>query len=112
VPNGASVPGTPLRLARAPAGQLDLTWSASCVSSDTDFEVYEGTLGDFVSHAPLLCDTGGATNATITPAAGSAYYLIVPTNGFREGSYGTNSAGQPRTQGVAACLPQSVGVCK
>ena len=35
---------------------------------------YEGVLGDFTSHVPALCSTGGATTATFAPAAGDRYY--------------------------------------
>ena len=86
-------------------------WSPSCAAGDDDYEVYEGLIGDFTSHAALLCTTGGATSTTITPTAGSRYYLVVPTNGTREGSYGVNSGDVQRPQGAAVCQEQEVVVC-
>src|SRR5881409_738767 len=42
-------PGPPLRLTRV-GPQLLLEWGASCLVSDTDYEVYEGLMGSFSSH--------------------------------------------------------------
>ena len=38
-------------------------------------------------------------------------YLVVPNNGFRQGSYGARSDGTPRSPNAFACLPQSVASC-
>jgi hypothetical protein len=78
---------TPLRVAKS-GSSLALTWSGTCVGTDIDFGVYEGSLGAFTSHVPVQCTTGGATSTTFTPAAGNRYYLVVATNGFEDGSYG------------------------
>jgi hypothetical protein len=95
----------------AATGEVNLRWSDSCLIDDDDYEVYEGTLGDFASHAPVLCSTSGATTATITPAAGNTYYVVVPRNAAAEGSYGVDSALVERPRSTAACLPQSIAVC-
>jgi hypothetical protein len=79
--------------------------------SDGDYEIYEGTIGSWYSHELRYCSTGGITSKTFTPLAGNSYYLVVPTNGTREGSYGTNSAGVERPPGSPACLTQQVGNC-
>ena len=110
VPDTAVTPGTPLSLAQGQGNQVVLSWASSCSGGDVDYEVYQGNLGDFASHAPRLCSTGGATSATIDVDL-DAYFLIVPTNGFRGGSYGVDSAGNPRPPSMAACLPQSSGAC-
>jgi hypothetical protein len=110
VPGG--VPGSQLTVNPDGAGNLVLDWGASCLASDLDYEVYEGTLGDFASHDKFLCGTGGTTTATFAAPAGSMYYLVVPSNGFREGSYGVDGSGAPRLAGVTTCLPQSVGTCQ
>lgn len=107
---GASVSET-LGVARDAAGDLHLSWGASCRPEDTDYEVYEGTLGIFPSHAPRLCTTGGSTSATLTPADGDTYYLIVPVHGVLEGSYGRDSRGAEIPPGVSACRPQVVRSC-
>jgi hypothetical protein len=103
----------PLMVRKAGSGDLDLTWSASCSNTDDDYAVYEGTLGDFASHRSNLCTTGGATSATITPGAGGRYFLVVPTNGTHEGSYGYDSSGQERPQadGGESCYDQLTGAC-
>jgi hypothetical protein len=112
VPDGAFAPGSPLVVAKEAGGAITLSWSPSCIATDTDFAVYEGALvGTFTSHAPKLCSTGGATGATFVPADGSSYYLVVPNNGTHEGSSGTNRLGEERPPAAAACLPRAVAGC-
>jgi hypothetical protein len=111
VPDGAAVEESPLTLEKAASGEITLTWSPSCLSTATDYEVYEGAIGDFTSHAPRTCSTGGATTITLAPADGSAYYLVVPRTADREGSYGADSLGAERPQGTPACLPRHLGPC-
>lgn len=106
--DGLGPAGFPLDVTPAPGGQVLLTWGDSCVAGDIDYAVYEGTLGAWSSHAPLLCSTGGLTQSTIAPSAGSTYFLVVPRNAAREGSYGARSDGTERPAGVPACLPQKV----
>jgi len=100
-----------LRVDQTASGEVVLTWGSSCITSDTDYEIYEGQLGDFTSHAPAFCSTGGATTKTFAPFAGDWYYLVVPTNGVEEGSYGAESGGTERPQGTSVCLGQAFGVC-
>jgi len=99
--------GTPLTVS-ASGGDLTLTWGSSCRSSDTDYEIYEGTLGTYYSHSEKFCSTGGTTTLTFPQPAGSTYYLIVPRNAVREGSYGQASDGSERPQGTSACKPQAI----
>ena len=96
----------PLRV----GGGLLLSWDFSCLS-DTDFEVYEGTLGDFASHIPNLCSTGGATSVVLPVPVGDKYYIVVPRNELREGSYGLLSDLSERAPGTFACLTQDIGAC-
>ncbi len=105
--------GTPLTLQHAALGNITLNWSPSCLlPGDTDFGIYEGTVGDFTSHVPRFCSTGGATSRTFLAAAGNRYYLVVPRNATREGSYGTDSNSVQRPQGgVFACWDQAIDVC-
>jgi hypothetical protein len=100
-----------VRLGRAAGGRIALDWSPSCAAGDGDYAVYEGALGAFASHRPVLCTTGGATSATITPAAGATYYLVVPDNGVREGGYGTDGAGVARPRSSLPCLPSEALAC-
>jgi formate-dependent nitrite reductase cytochrome c552 subunit len=112
VPDGHLVPGIPLTLTRNAGGDLELNWGASCASSDTDFAIYVGTLGDFTSHAPQPCSTGGSTTAVLQPGSGSTYYLVVPHNTIWEGSHGYRGDGTERPRGNSACFSQAVGVCE
>ena len=110
VPDAGSVAGIPLSVSRLPSGDVQLTWGSSC-SADGDYEVYEGTLGNFTSHAPRLCTTAGSTTVTLTPGSDNTYYLVVPRNSVLEGSYGKTSSGTERPQGSNACHPQVVRSC-
>jgi hypothetical protein len=100
-----------LSVLEASGGNLLLQWSASCQVDDNDYAVYEGTLGSYTSHAPRFCSTGGSKLKLLTPAAGSTYYLVVPTEAGREGSYGKRSGGLERVPPASACLPQLVSAC-
>ncbi len=112
VPDGGDVPGTPLTL-RLLDGQIELSWGESCAADDQDFNIYQGTLGNFYSHFRRSCGTGGATSALVPLSSSSVYYLVVPGNGLTEGSYGVNSAGVPRppAQSALACSPQITSEC-
>jgi uncharacterized repeat protein (TIGR01451 family) len=111
VPDGAELPGTDvLRVARL-GGQLVLSWGPSCLASDADYEIYEGSFDDFVHYWPIACDTGGARTYFHDLPGGNAYYLVVPTNFRFEGSYGVVEAGVERPVGDPVCLPQAIGAC-
>lgn len=111
VPGARGVPGAPLRVDRAAGDDVTLTWSAACLGTTTDYTVLEGPIGDFSAHAPATCSTGGATEWTFTPEAGSRYFLVVPRGDRLEGSYGTDSGGVERTRPAEACLPQRLAGC-
>jgi hypothetical protein len=109
VPDGAG--GAPLLLEKA-GSNITLSWAASCRGSDTDYAVYEGTIdGSFTSHAFRFCSTSGLTTKTFVPDAGNKYYLVVPRNAAREGSYGTRSGGAERPVGLTQCASQLIGSC-
>ena len=63
------------------------------MSTDTDYAVYEGPIGDFTAHVPILCSAGGSAAATITPSDGNTYYLVVPNDHYYEGRYGSGELG-------------------
>jgi hypothetical protein len=100
-----------LSMARADGASITLSWSRSCQPTDDDYEIYEGALGEFASHTPLFCTTGGAMEQTFVPNPGGRYYLLVPRNAVVEGSYGLDSEDQERPQGPSVCLPRVLGVC-
>jgi len=106
VPDGDAIPGTPLTVKRESSGFVTLSWGNSCVPSDFDYEIYEGTIGNYYSHSAKLCTTDGATTITVSPAPGGTYYLAVPRNFAWEGSYGVRSSGAERPPGTSVCLPQ------
>jgi hypothetical protein len=111
VPDGNEVPGTQLVVSKEGNGDITLDWDDSCLDSDDDYEIYEGDLRTRDSHTELFCSTGGATMMTFTPSDGPRYYLIVPTNGVNEGSYGTDSTGSQRPIGMMSCLPRQTATC-
>jgi len=110
VPFGAGGRVAGLALARSGAN-LSLTWSPSCSASDTDYAIYEGTLGSFTTHHSVVCSTSGTTSATIGPSAGNAFYLVVPRTASKEGSYGRTSGGVERPAAASACVPQQPSGC-
>jgi hypothetical protein len=102
----------PLLVSRLQGGELSLSWDASCLASDTDYEVYEGQLGAFYSHVPRTCSTGGASSFSFPVPAGSTYYIVVPRNVSREGSYGLDGDGQERPASAQACFVQQMAPCQ
>ncbi len=112
VPDGTHVPGTPLTVTDPGTGDITLSWDPSCGMSDDDYEIYEGSIGNYYDHALRFCSTGGATTITFTPKAGGTYYLVVPSDGSIEGSYGLDSAGIERPPSQSACKAQTIGVCQ
>ena len=90
--------------------QVAVSWFGSCSTADNNYGVYEGAIGNFTSHVPVNCTANG-TSLTFAPGAGDRYYLVVPTNGATEGSYGKNKAGVERPVSAAACEPQAIGTC-
>ncbi|HEY3177157.1 MAG TPA: hypothetical protein VGK94_15495 [Candidatus Polarisedimenticolia bacterium] len=110
-PSGAGTVPDDLMVTLDPSGQIRLRWDPSCASGDGDYEIYEGSLPIFYSHASRLCSTGGATSTLLVPGSGNNYYLVVPGNGAREGSYGLTSDGRPRPPGASQCRPQETPVC-
>jgi hypothetical protein len=111
VPDGTNGSDSPLLLEKGPGDEIQLSWDASCLPADADYAVYEGAVGDFGSHVPVVCTTAGALSHPITPTDGDRYYLIVPQRGLREGSYGVESSGRPRTPSQASCRVYFPGEC-
>lgn len=100
-----------LTVGKAAAGDVTLSWDASCRTSDVDYAVYEGTIGDFGDPLPRRCSTAGATSATLTPAGEATYYLVAPLSSDSEGSLGIDGAGVERPPSSSPCLARSIGVC-
>jgi glucose/arabinose dehydrogenase len=112
VPDGSVVGEEPLRVRRSGIAGVALTWDAGCAATDTDYEIYDGTIGgSFENHKPRLCSTGGATDAVISAGLGSRYFLVVPKGDGAEGSYGLRSDGAERPRGANPCEEQLVEEC-
>ncbi|MCP3995922.1 MAG: DNRLRE domain-containing protein [bacterium] len=110
VPDGDDVPAVPLTLSKTLTPAIKLDWSASCRASDTDYGVYEGTIGGlFDNHQQVVCSTAGALTHTLTPSSTRSYYLVVPNDGTDEGSYGDGSNDVERPQGTMFCFAQNIG---
>jgi hypothetical protein len=96
---------------------LQLTFTPSCHTIDST--VYRGTAtGSMtgIAWTDATCGSGPGGNASFspgTPAPGSFhYFVVVPSNGVKHGSYGRNSANveRPQAAGLGSCnLPQQLG---
>ena len=102
-----------LRVNKNVGGTLTLDWAGSCSAADTDFGVYEGVLGNFTSHVPVpgMCSTAGLKTATFNCPANDSYYLVVPSDGSTEGSYGGDSLTGERPVSGTPCAAQILGTC-
>lgn len=113
-----SVPdtGTPFKIKKsATAGSLDLTWGASCSLTATGFGIYQGTIGATFAynHTAMTGQCAKtATSATVVPAVGNTYYLLVAHTANNDGSYGKNTANVEIPIGTTVCLAQNLsGSC-
>ncbi|MCP3981896.1 MAG: hypothetical protein GY716_21545 [bacterium] len=110
VPDGADQSGPPLTVTRV-GSELLLQWGPSCSTEDVEFAVYRGELGQFDSHAPVNCETGGLTEATVPLPPDDMYYLVAPHNGEYEGSVGTRGDGTQRPSSGAPCFVRAYAPC-
>jgi hypothetical protein len=106
-----TVQGDLLQLDKVGGDELHLTWGVSCIQSDADFAIYEGSIGDFTSHVRIMCSTGGATETNLIPNSGDRYFLVAPRNNDREGSLGKDSDGTLRPEGLLVCAERLVLDC-
>jgi microcystin-dependent protein len=116
-PAGARHPGEPsgpgaatlLRINKngTDPGKIDVLWGAGCASGVTGYAVYQGTLGDWSSHAVLgtACTVTSTISKAQTPCAGNCYYLVSAVDNVmgEEGSLGRTSAGVDRPRAAAPC---------
>jgi len=111
MPDGYSIPGDPLTIDKADFDQIVAMWDNSCAASDVEYALYEGVIGDFESHVPVVCNTGGATIWPFDAGAGNRYYLVVPQTPTSEGSYGVDGSSAERPASTSACGEQVLGPC-
>ena len=112
IPGGSDAGIPPLHLEKLAGDAVRLLWSPSCRPEDLDFAIYEGRLGTFTDPLPATCSTAGQLEWEVTPTFDRAYFVVVPTDGRIEGSYGASSTAE-RAPSTAACRPQelSMPVC-
>ena len=77
------------------------------IMSDSSITIF----GGFGNHGFVSCTTGGLTTATFDTGPGDHYYIVVPTDGITEGSYGLDSGSVERPAGDPACANQALGSC-
>lgn len=101
-------------MGRGALGSASLTWSSpgGCGYPE-DYAIYEGEIGDWDSHVPLVCgDAAGDREEHVFPSPGNRYYLVVPLGSDTEGSYGLDSNGEQRPPGDSVtCRPGRSFVC-
>ncbi len=89
--------------------KIDLSFGVGCPSGATAFAVYQGTLGNFTSHALLggACGITGSSLQAQTPCAGNCYYLVSAVDDVvgEEGSLGQTSTGLEIPRPAVACRP-------
>ena len=107
---GALQDGTALRLDRDAADPetVALSWEPGCVASTQDYAIYAGSLGDFATHSPAVCSTGGAFDQLLHDVQNGSYYLVVPHDTEHEGDYGTDSSGTQRPAAWNPCEPRAL----
>ncbi|MEM7247493.1 MAG: hypothetical protein AAF533_19310 [Acidobacteriota bacterium] len=106
VPNGTSDrPGAPLRVRRGTDDEVALDWSPSCSPTVTGYSVHEGAIGLWYSHDVVACANDDLSlTASLVPAAGARYFLVVPVTHEREGSAGVDSLGRERPRSGETCV--------
>ena len=99
---------------RAALGWVNLIWNApgGCGHPE-DYAIYEGEIGDWGSHSPVVCtDAQNNREERILASAGDRYYLVIPLGSDTEGSYGLNSKGEQRPPGdIVTCRPSQSLTC-
>ena len=104
VPDGLAVPGQPLRVARAPAGNVTIIWDVStCTPPGNHLVWYDlATLPSYSIRA-VTCAVGTTGSWTGTPPSGNVAVLVVSDDGISvEGSYGSRTGGE-RPSSTLAC---------
>lgn len=92
-------------------GTLTISYEPACSSSD--HTVYAGLSSGLASmtFTERVCNRGTSGTTSFTLGAGSYFFVIVGSDGAKEGSYGRNRAGleRPEDTGASACnLPRDL----
>jgi hypothetical protein len=104
----ASPPQTPEAQMRAtwiPPGRIRVLYTPACEASN--HTIYYGPLAGAASavYSGAVCGAGTSGSVVFVPPTTDIYFLVVGTDGTREGSYGRNSEDEerPESVGAAAC---------
>jgi hypothetical protein len=103
--------GKPMQCSKSGADIIcTYTNGGNCTTNNT---IYYGALANVGSYgySGSICSLGTSGTTTFSLGTGDWFWVIVSTNGIKEGSYGKNSSGteRPEAVGVGSCdLPQSL----
>ena len=105
IPDGASVPGVPVRATRS-GDDVTLTWDTSSCPA-TAVNVYRGALGNFSTFTGGACNLPGAAGAATVSAPGDSWFLVAATDGAStDGSWSRDHAGAELSYtGASAVCP-------
>jgi hypothetical protein len=111
-PEAVSAPSSyrPVTLAPGPAGLLRLSWEDQGPTVPA-YNIHEGTIGSFYSHAPIACHIAGTPDGAgwrfldIALGEGDRYYLVTASDACGEGSPGRSSDGRRRPLPGGSCGP-------
>lgn len=99
----------PLAVDKAAGGDLKVSFQ-DLGGQVGGYNVYEGSLGSWYSHAGKLCQqaaslVAGRREIQLTPAAGSTYYLVTSYDLCHESISGIDSNGTPQPPSYLTCAP-------
>lgn len=104
VPDGAAVPGTPMRASRSGADVL-VTWDASSCPA-ASINLYYGALGNFTTFTGGRCGLPPSGAATVTLPSGIWFLVAATDAAATDGSYARTPAGEERFYaGAGAACP-------
>jgi len=116
VPDGASVPGSPLLVAKS-GGELALTWNAT-QCAPTEINVYQGAIGDYSTFTDASCGLA-PTGSTTMSVPDDTWFLIVGTDGVdTDGSWSRDRIGAEMNYAGASTVCPAIsqhlpgGVCQ
>jgi len=112
-PGEVSLPGSFHPVAVAPNGaSLRLTWEDQGPTV-RGYNIYEGTIGAFYSHAPLLCHVSGTSDGAgnrfldvVPTGVANHYYLVTASDACGEGPAGRGKDGRRIPLPGGACGAQ------
>ncbi len=114
-PGAVSLPGSFHPVTVEPSGSgLRLTWE-DLGPTVPAYNLYEGMIGDWYSHAPLLCHVSGTPDGAgnrfldVTPTGvADRYYLVTASDACGEGSPGRAGSGLRRPMPNGTCGASSL----